>query len=137
MILQYPGATARYRKHSATWVQQQITASIQNNAVTKRIKVVAAYLLKCGDIQIFTSNAAEAENFKENTGWLGGLREHAESIVASYEVIVHGIPTNSMNVRNQKATIEQILTDNHTVLPRAKISHVGWLTKEGLLTNPI
>ncbi|CAG9950815.1 unnamed protein product [Clonostachys rosea f. rosea IK726] len=92
---------------------------------TKTVKVVAAYQLKSGDIQIFTSTTAEAIKLKENVGWLGSLGEHAEVVVPTYGVIVHGVPTNSINMKDQKATIEQILADNHTVIPQAKISHVG------------
>jgi hypothetical protein len=125
--------TERYRTHSPTWVRQQVITATQNNAGTKLVKVVAAYQLKSGDIQIFTSTTAEAATLKENSRWLGGLGEHAEVVVPTYGVIVHGIPTNSINVNDQRATIEQILADNHTVIPRAKISHVGWLTKEGTL----
>ncbi|CAI6041452.1 unnamed protein product [Clonostachys chloroleuca] len=108
------GVTERYRARSAAWVRQQVTASIQNNTGTKSVKVVAAYQLKSGDIQIFTSTTAEAAKLKENVGWLGSLGEHAEVIVPTYGVIVHGIPTNSINMKDQKATIEQILADNHT-----------------------
>ena len=131
--LKNSGVTERYRTHSPAWVRQQVTASIQNNAGTKMVKVVAAYQLKSGDIQIFTSTTAEAAKLKENSGWLGGLGEHAQVVVPTYGVIVHGIPTNSINVNDQTATIEQILADNHTVIPHAKISHMGWLTKEETL----
>ena len=131
--LKDPGATEHYRTHSAAWIRQHVTASIQNNIGTKMVKVVAAYQLKSGDIQIFTSTTAEAIKLKENSGWLGGLGEHADVVVPTYGVIVHGIPTNSINMKDQKATIQQILANNHTVIPQAKISHVGWLTKEGEL----
>ena len=127
------GIIQRYRTHSAVWAKQQIEASIQNNAETKLVKVVAAHQLKSGDIQIFTSTTAEAAQLKEDNGWLGGLGAQAELIVPTYGVIVHGISTNSINVRDQKATIDQMLADNHTVISNAKISYVGWLTKEGNL----
>src|SRR5687767_10886811 len=113
-------ATERYRTHSAAWVRQQVTTSIRNHAGTKTVKVVAAYQLKSGDIQIFTSTTAEAAKLKESPGWLGGLGEHAEVIVPTYGVIAHGIPTNSINMKDQKATFEQILVNNHTVIPQAK-----------------
>ena len=131
--LKNPGIIQRYRTHSAVWAKQQIEASIQNNAATKVVKVVAAHQLKSGDIQIFTSTTDEAAQLKENNGWLEGLGAQAELIVPTYGVIVHGIPTKSINVKDQTATIDQILADNHTVIPNAKISYVGWLTKEGNL----
>jgi hypothetical protein len=100
---------------------------------TKLVKVVAAHQLKSGDIQIFTSTTAEATQLKQNRSWIKGLGEHAELVVPTYGVIVHGIPTNSINIKDQKATIHQIIADNYTVIPNADISHIGWLTKEAAL----
>lgn len=48
----------------------------------------------------------------------------------SYGVIVYGISTNSIDIKDQKATVQQINADNYTVIPKAEISFVGWLTKE-------
>jgi precorrin-4 methylase len=127
------GVTQRFRTLSATRIRHQVETSIRNNKATKLVKVVAAHQLKSGDIQIFTSTTAEATQLKENRGWIGGLGEHAELIVPSYRVIVHGISTNSINIKDQKATIQQILADNYTVIPKADISYVGWLTKESTL----
>ncbi|QKX57721.1 uncharacterized protein TRUGW13939_04840 [Talaromyces rugulosus] len=127
------GIAQRFRTHSAAWTRQQVQSSIQDNASTKSIKVVAAHQLKSGDIQIFTSTTAEASKLKKNIGWVKGLGEHAEIIVPTYGVIAHGIPTNSINIKDQTATIQQILADNYTVIPTAEISYVGWLTKEATL----
>ena len=89
--------------------------------------------MKSGDIQIFTSTIAEAIQLKDSTGWLRGLGEHAELIIPTYGVIVHGISTSSINIKDQEATIQQILADNYTVVPNAKVSYIGWLTKEATL----
>ncbi|KAK8147724.1 hypothetical protein G3M48_001147 [Beauveria asiatica] len=113
--------------------KQQVETSISNNAATKSVKVVAAHQLKSGDIQIFTSTTAEATQLKQNKEWISGLGARAELIVPTYGVIVHGIPTSSINIKDQKATIDQMLADNHTVIAGAKISYIGWLTKEGNL----
>lgn len=123
----------RHRAHSASWTRQQVETSIHGNAATKSVKVVAAHQLKSGDIQIFTSTTAETTQLKENGGWLRGLGEHAELIVPTYGVIVHGISTSSINIKDQEATIQQMLADNYTVIPSAKISYIGWLTKEATL----
>ena len=127
------GIAQRYRTHSAAWARQQIETSIHENSATKSVKLVAAHQLKSGDIQIFTSTTAETIQLKENKGWITGLREQAELIVPTYGVIVHGISTNSINIKDQKATIQQILADNYTVIPSTEISYVGWLTKESTL----
>lgn len=127
------GIAQRHRTHSAAWTKQQVETSINNNAATKAVKVVAAHQLKSGDIQIFTSTTTEATQLKRNKEWLGGLGAQAELIVPTYGVIVHGIPTSSINVKDQTTTIDQMLADNHTVIPDAKITYIGWLTKEGNL----
>ena len=127
------GIVQRHRKHPATWTKQQVELSIREHASTKTVKVVAAHQLKSGDIQIFTSTTAEATRLKQNKGWLRGLGEHAELIVPTYGVIVHDIPTNSIDVKDQRAAVEQILADNHTVIPNAEVSYIGWLTKEAAL----
>lgn len=51
----------------------------------------------------------------------------------TYRVIVHGIATSSINIKNHETTIQQMLADNHTVILDAKILYVGWLTKEAAL----
>lgn len=127
------GIAQRYRRHPASWTKQQVEISIHDNPATKPVKVVAAHQLKSGDLQIFTSTTAEATQLKENRGWLRGLGEHAELIVPTYGVIVHGISTKSINTKDQNATSQQVLADNYTVIPDAKISYIGWLTKEATL----
>ena len=127
------GIVQRYRAQSAAQIRQQVQVSVRDNTATKQVKIIAAHQLKSGDIQIFASTIAEAAQLKENKGWLPGLGEHAELIVPTSGVIVHGISTSSINVKDQKATIQQILADNYTVIPKAEISYVGWLTREGTL----
>ena len=127
------GISERHRAQSAAWTKHQVETSVQANTATRAVKIVAAYQLKSGDIQVIASTTAEATQLKEHQGWLSGLGEHAELIVPTYGVIVHGISTKSINVNNQEATIQQMLADNYTVIPDAKVKHVGWLTKEAHL----
>jgi hypothetical protein len=127
------GIVQRHRKHAAAWTKQQVEISIREHASTKTVKVVAAHQLKSGDIQVFISTTAEATRLKQHKEWLRGLGEHAELIVPTYGVIVHDIPTSSIDVKDQGAAIEQILADNHTVIPSAEVSYIGWLTKEAAL----
>ncbi|KIW36205.1 uncharacterized protein PV06_11502 [Exophiala oligosperma] len=123
----------RYRSHPVAWTRQQVQASIRQNTPSNSVNVVAAYQLKSGDIQIFTSTTTEARQLKEHKGWLKGLGEQAELIMPTYGVIVHGIPTNSISIKDQKATIQHMLADNYAVISCAEISYVGWLTKEASL----
>jgi hypothetical protein len=43
----------------------------------------------------------------------------------TYGVIVHDIPTNSINIKDQRATIEQILVDNYTVILSVEVLYIG------------
>lgn len=119
------GISQRFRKLSATRIKHQVQTSIRDNTATKEVKIVAAHQLKSGDVQIFTSSTSEAKKIKENRGWVRSLGEQAELIVLTYGVIVHGISTNSIDTKDQKATIQQILADNHIVIPKVEISFVG------------
>lgn len=127
------GIAQRYRAQTPAWIKQQIQTAVHHSATTKQITVVAAHQLKSGDIQIFTSTTAEAAQLKQNRGWLGGIGQHAELIMPTYGVIVHGILTSTINIKDQEAIIQQVLADNHTVIPNAQISYIGWLTKEATL----
>lgn len=118
---------------SSVMIKHKVEASIRENTDTESVEIVAAHQLKNGDIQIFTFSTADATKLREHRGWISGLGEHAELIVPTYGVIVHGISTNSINIKDQKATIQHILADNHTVIPKAEISYIGWLTRESPL----
>ena len=127
------GIAQRFRNLSAARIRHQVETAIHDNTEIRLVKIVAAHQLKSGDVQIYTSSIAEATKLKENRSWIRGLGEHAELVVPTYGVIVHGISTNSINIKDQKATIQQIIADNYTVIPKAEISYVGWLTKESPL----
>lgn len=127
------GIGQQYRNHPVAWTRQQVQSAIRDNISTKSIKLVAAYQLKSGDLQIFTSTSAEIQELEQNRGWLKGLGDQAEIVVPTHGVIVHGVSTKSIKIEDQKTTIQQIPPDNYTVIPDAKISYVGWLTREGPL----
>ena len=128
--LKDPDIIQRFRIHSSLWAKERVTAAIRSNEGTQFISVVAAHQLKSGDIQAFTSTAAEVNLLQKEQGWLRGLGENAELVLPTFGVIVHGVATNSMNMKEQESIIEQILADNYTVIPKAEISHIGWLTRE-------
>ncbi|OAA45159.1 gag-like protein [Beauveria brongniartii RCEF 3172] len=127
------GIIQRHRTRPASWTKQQVETAVRTSSATTSIKIVAAHQLKSGDIQIIANTTAEAKRLKENQEWIRSLGENAELIVPTYGVIVHGIPTNSLNIKDQGTTIQQMLADNHTVIPSARISYIGWLTKEAHL----
>ncbi|KAK8140875.1 hypothetical protein G3M48_001540, partial [Beauveria asiatica] len=127
------GIIQRHRTRPASWTKQQVETAVRTSSATTSIKIVAAHQLKSGDIQIIANTTAEAKQLKGNQEWIRSLGENAELIVPTYGVIVHGIPTNSLNIKDQETTIQQMLADNHTVIPSARISYIGWLTKEAHL----
>jgi hypothetical protein len=120
----------QYRAQPTSRLRQDIETSIQGHRATNAVKIVAAHQLKSGDLQIFTSTTEEATLIKANTGWLRSMGEHAKLVVPTYGVIVHGIATHSINMKDQNTTIEQLLADNHTVIPNGKIAFVAWLTRD-------
>jgi hypothetical protein len=127
------GIAQRFRAQSAVKTRENVETAILTQTATRMIRIVAAHQLKSGDIQIFTNTTAEAAQLKANREWLRGLGEHAELIVPTYGVIVHGIPTHSINMKEPATAIQQMLADNHTVVPDAEITYIGWLTKESHL----
>lgn len=56
----------------------------------------------------------------------------ARVIKPTYGVIVHGGPAGneSINTDNQQRAIEKIETENAVLHEGAKVTYVGWLTKE-------
>ncbi|KAK1990051.1 hypothetical protein LX36DRAFT_553411, partial [Colletotrichum falcatum] len=120
-----PQSTAKTQSTVTSYKDRGITVgtSIRNNSTTKQVNIITAHQLKSGDIQIFTSTTAEAAHLKQNKEWLRGLGERAELIIPTYKVIAHGTSTSSINVKDQKATIQQILADNYTVIPGAEITY--------------
>lgn len=114
------GNAQRYRAQSAAWIRQQIQTSVSSYATTKSIKVIAAHRLKSGDVETLISSTTETTQLKEHQKWLKGLGQRAEVLVPTYGAIVHGVSTRSINTKDQSATFQQILADNHTVIPEAK-----------------
>ena len=53
--------------------------------------------------------------------------------MSAYGVIVHDIATRSVDIKDQGAVIEQILANNHALIPNAEVSYIGWLTKGAAL----
>jgi hypothetical protein len=97
------GVAQRYRTQPAAWIKRQVETAIHNTAATRLVKIVAAHQLKSGDIQIFTGSRAESTQLKQNKGWIRSLGECAELITPTNGVIVHGIPTNTINTKDQES----------------------------------
>jgi hypothetical protein len=96
----------------------------------KDIKIAAAHQLKSGDITIITNSLEHATILQTHTEWAKGLGPRAQVNRTTYGAIVNGIAVNTINMRDQQGTIQRILADNHSVIPDAEITYVGWLTKE-------
>ena len=66
---------------------------------------VAAFIQE----RIHRASNSRGHSAQRKQGWLRGLGEHAELIVPTYGVIVHGIPTNSINTNG-------LLCNNNMIL---------------------
>lgn len=102
------GIVQPFRIHSSLWAKERVTAAIRSNEETGSTKSVAAHQLKSSDIQIFTSTTAEANLLQRQHGWLHGLGENAELVRTTFGAIVHGVATNSVNMKKQESIIEQM-----------------------------
>ncbi|KAM3518999.1 hypothetical protein MY4038_009915 [Beauveria bassiana] len=60
------GIIQRHRRRPSSWTKQQVESAVRANATTKSITVVAAHLLKSGDVQIVTKTTTETKQLTEN-----------------------------------------------------------------------
>ena len=106
----------------------------QINLLGKAPRVIAAKQLKSGDVVLHTATTTEADTLKRTEDdWVKVLGTTAWVIKPTYGVIVHGVATgkDSINTDNQQRAIEKIETENAGLHEGAKMTYVGWLTKEG------
>ncbi|KAJ4147826.1 hypothetical protein LMH87_002328 [Akanthomyces muscarius] len=75
------GIIQRHRTRPSSWTKQQVESAVRANATTKSVTVVAAHLLKSGDVQIVTKTTTETKQLTENHGWIKSLGENAELVV--------------------------------------------------------
>lgn len=104
------------------------------NLLGKAPRVIAAKQLKSGDVVLHTATTAEADTLKNTEDeWVKVLGTTARVIKPTYGVIVHGVRTGkeSIDTDNQQKAIEKIESENAVLHEGAKVTYVGWLTKEG------
>lgn len=119
----------RLRQLSPLQLKNKVNNILRETPKVKNIKVAAAHQLKSGDITVITNSLDEATDLQTHTDWARGLGPRAEVIRTTYGAIVHGIPVDTINMNDQQGTIQRVLADNFSVIPHAKITYVGWLTK--------
>ncbi|RMZ90276.1 hypothetical protein DV736_g2490, partial [Chaetothyriales sp. CBS 134916] len=122
----------RLRQLSPSQLKNKVNNILRETPKVKDIKVAAAHQLKSGDITVITDSLDNATELQTHTDWARGLGPKAEVIRKTYGAIVHGIPVSTINMKDQQGTIQRILSDNFSVIPHAKITYVGWLTKESV-----
>ena len=127
-LLDHPLAQ-RLRQLSPSQLKNKVNNILRETPKVKDIKIAAAHQLKSGDVAIVTNSLDETTELQTHTDWARGLGPRAEVIRTTYGAIVHGIPVDSINMNDQQGTIQRILADNFSVIPHAKITYVGWLTK--------
>ncbi|KIW09692.1 hypothetical protein PV08_12035 [Exophiala spinifera] len=119
----------RLRQLSPSQLKNKVNNILRDTPKVRDIKVAAAHQLKSGDITVITNSLDEATELQIHTDWARGLGPRAEVIRTTYGAIVHGIPVDTINMNDQQGTIQRVLADNFSVIPHAKITYVGWLTK--------
>ncbi|KAK5215374.1 hypothetical protein LTR72_011578, partial [Exophiala xenobiotica] len=124
------GLAQHLRQLSPTQLKNKVNSILQEDPKVKNVKIVAAHQLKSGDVTVITDSLNTATELQTHTGWAKGLGPRAEVIRTTYGAIIHGIPVNTVNVKDQQGMIQRILADNYSVIPNAHISYVGWLTKD-------
>ena len=124
------GLAQHFRQLSPTQLKNKVNSILQEDPKVKNIKIVAAHQLKSGDVTVITDSLNTATELQTHTRWAKGLGPRAEVIRTTYGAIIHGIPVNTVNVKDQQGMIQRILADNYSVIPDAHISYVGWLTKD-------
>jgi hypothetical protein len=123
------GLAQRLRQLSPAQLKNKVNNILQETPNVKDIKVLGAHQLKSGDVTVITESLENATELQTHTEWTKGLGPRAEVIRTTYGAIVHGIVVKSVNMKDQQGTIQRILAENHSVIPHAVITYVGWLTK--------
>jgi hypothetical protein len=124
------GIAQRLRQISPVQLKNKINNILFEAPNVKDIKIAAVHQLKSGDITVITNSLEQAMTLQTHTEWAKGLGPRAQVNRTTYGAIVNGIAMNTINMRDQQGTIQRILADNHSVIPNAEITYVGWLTKE-------
>ena len=124
------GLAQRLRQLSPSQPKNKVNNIIQEIPRVKDIKIAAAHQLKSGDVTVITNSLENATTLQTSTEWAKGLGPGAEVIRTTYGAIVHGIPVNTVNMKDQQGAIQRVLADNHSVIPNAEVTYIGWLTKD-------
>jgi hypothetical protein len=119
-----PESTALLRRKTPEELRRRINDTLKQLATStdKIPQVVAAKQLKSGDISIHATNAAKANQLKDNSeAWVQILGTRARVLKPTYGVLVHGVRTEKENIdpSNQAEATEKIRTENATLNPGA------------------
>ena len=117
-------------------IQKRVNEAVKSQVhlMGKAPQVVAAKQLKSGDVVLYTASTSDADTLKSSEAhWVRVLGSTARIVRPTYGVIAHGVGTNkeSIDTDNQQRAIEKIETENAPLHPGAKVTYVGWLTREG------
>ncbi|TKA62742.1 hypothetical protein B0A49_13259 [Cryomyces minteri] len=102
----------------------------QTNINTQQVRVVAAKQLKSGDIAVYTTTGKERGILQQFTeDWVRVWGKEAQVAVPTYDVLVHGVQTKSMDLAHMTKAMRLLQAENAPRMPRAEIKYIGWLTK--------
>jgi hypothetical protein len=110
-------------------IQRAIEQSGNKNIAS--VKIVSSNQLKSGDLSIKTASSSEVEALRQFADdWAHRIGSGTTVQIPTFGVLVHGIRTSTMDMSKLDEIRAQILQDNRPLIPRAKIRHVGWLTRD-------
>lgn len=127
------GVAQGLRTRSNVYILQRIRDALTKcgnvEVVGLTPRVLAAAQLKSGDIRITTSDIETAETLRNYREWVPIFGASATLVVPTFGVMVHGMPTKSMQIEKQEEMIERLTADNAVNIPNMAPTYIGWLTK--------
>ncbi|KAI9851871.1 MAG: hypothetical protein M1824_002466 [Vezdaea acicularis] len=103
-----------------------------SNTRIRNTKITAAKQLKSGDLATYTAMPEGNYYLKRYADdWVKGLGPHAYIPIPTYEVIMHGIRLDTIDMAKQTEMAMELKQWSNHVIPNAEIKYMGWLTKAG------
>lgn len=94
------GLAQTFRQLLPSQLKNKVNNTIRETPRVKDIQIVVAHQLKSGDVTVITDSLNNATQLQNHTEWAKGLGPRAEVIRTTYGAIVHGIPVNSVNMKD-------------------------------------
>ena len=99
-----------------------------SNGLLNGARIMAARILRSGDVLIHAETPAQAENLRRHRReWQWSLGQKAEVLMPTYGVIIHGVPAKSVDLNKKDEMEAKLRLENQLVLEEFRISFARWL----------